>query len=148
MLKQNAQMNFNDNANVTQQDPTEWLKSFVNTTITSLYYPLDCNNMFNAANYSYQHDALNFSDAMVAWSAFSNTTAFNEFWKEIQQEYSTNVPVNWYQNNGTANHSWQNPRRSRKWYHTPKQGTVSYVQCKSYGQIQGEFKVLHWFGRP
>jgi hypothetical protein len=74
-------------------DPTEWLKRFINNTAINLMYPIDCN--YEQSN-GYPLDALAPNDIMNAWSIFYNTTAFNDFWNKVQQEYQNHVPATWY----------------------------------------------------
>src|SRR5690242_10989388 len=62
------------NANITKEDPTKWLKEVVKNTMTKLMYPVDCSNSPRHYWPQYDYDSLTPSDAMNAWSIFTNTT--------------------------------------------------------------------------
>lgn len=98
MIQNNAQLNFTADANITKQDPTEWLKQYITTT--NLMYPIDCNNLFHKeSSYylgDYPLDPLTPDEIMKAWSIFTNETVFNQFLNATQQEYKNNVPAMWY----------------------------------------------------
>ncbi len=92
-------------------DPSEWLKQFINNTM--LISPIDCNNLVQNPGYSgeYMLDELTNDEIMNAWNILLNTTAFNQFWSDTQQEYVNNVPANWNQyfdNNCIVNCTYTN----------------------------------------